>query len=305
MTPPRTATVLVNPSARGVSKRFEGMRVVRYLARREIEAQLIIPSSVLDATREAAESAKRADDLLFVVGGDGSVRAAALGLAGSQTALAAVPAGTVNVWAIEAGIPRDIKSALDVHVSGQVVRADLGRADGDCFLLMAGIGWDAEVARRVPSWLKEYVGDYAYLTQAAWMLPRFRPRLSRWTVGDAAFEEPLAWMVVGNTRLYGGRIELTAEAMVDDGQLDLIAFAPENISDGARLLAKLGIRRFHDDDRVFQARAAEVSFSTPGLPVQLDGDFAGKTPMTFSADPGALRVSIPAGPLPAIFSRAK
>lgn len=302
---PRTATVLVNPSARGVSERFDGMRVVRYLARHEIEAQLITPSSVLDATREAAESAKRADDLLFVVGGDGSVRAAADGLAGSDTALAALPAGTVNVWAIEAGIPRDIKSALDGHISGQVVRADLGRADGQCFLLMAGIGWDAEVARRVPSWLKEYVGDYAYLTQAAWMLPRFRPRMAQWTAGETAFEEPLGWMVLGNTRLYGGRIHLTPDATVDDGQLDLIALCPENITDAARLLAKLAIRRFRDDARVFQSRAGEVSISTPGLAVQLDGDFAGRTPMTFSADRGALCVSIPAGPLPAIFSHAK
>jgi YegS/Rv2252/BmrU family lipid kinase len=294
--------VLVNPAARGVSDRFDAARVVRYLARHDIEARLIVPASPLEATREAAESARRADDLVFVVGGDGSVRDAALGLAGSATALAAIPAGTVNIWAMEAGIPAGIKRAFDAHISGRTVHMDLGRADGQCFLLMAGIGWDAEIARRVPAWLKRRFGDYAYLTQAAWMLPHLRPRRARWTADGVAFEEPLAWMVLGNTRLYGGRIRLTPDAAIDDSQLDLIALCPETIVDGARLVAKLSIRRFHDDERVFQARAGEVSITTPGVAVQLDGDFIGETPMTFSIDPAALLVSLPAGRLPEIFA---
>jgi diacylglycerol kinase (ATP) len=303
MTPPRRATVLVNPAARGVSERFDGSRVVRYLAGHGIEARLVVPPSPLEATREAALSAARGDDLLFVVGGDGSVRDAALGLAHSNTALAALPAGTVNIWAKEAGIPKGLKGALDAHISGQSAHMDLGRANGQCFLLMAGIGWDAEVARRVPLSLKRHFGDYAYLAQTAWMLPHFRPRLAQWTADATAAEEPLAWMVLGNTRLYGGRIRLTPNATIDDGQLDYIALCPETIIDGARLATKLSLGRFHNDARVFEGRAQQITISTPGLPVQLDGDFAGETPMTFAADPGALLVSVPAGPLTLVFSR--
>ena len=129
----------------------------------------------LEAIREAAQSATRGDDLLFVIGGDGSVRDAALGLAGSNTALAAVPAGTVNIWAKEAGIPNGLRAAVDAHITGQSVHIDLGRAAGQCFLLMAGIGWDAQVARNVAPWLKRHLGDIAYIIQAGWMLPQLRP----------------------------------------------------------------------------------------------------------------------------------
>ena len=303
MRQPRSATVLVNPAARGIPALFDGSKVVRYLARFGIEARLVVPASSLQATSEAEQSARRADDLLFVIGGDGSVRDAALGLAGSNTALAAVPCGTVNIWARESGIPTTLRAALDSHIHGQSVHMDLGRANGQCFLLMAGIGWDAEIARHVPAWLKRRVGDLAYLTQAAWMLPRLRPRHARWVAGGVAVEEPLAWMVLGNTRLYGGLIHLTPDAANDDGMLDLIALCPRDIFQGARLAGKLSVGRFRTDPRVIQSRAPEVRIDTPGLAVQLDGDFTGETPMTFSADPGALLVSVPAGPLMPVFAR--
>jgi diacylglycerol kinase family enzyme len=54
---------------------------------------------------------------------------------------------------------------------------------------------------------------------------------------------------------------------------------------------------------VLEHRAKEIRIETPGIPVQLDGDYVSETPMTFSSDPGALLVSVPAGPLPAIFGR--
>ena len=303
MTEPRSATVLVNPAARGVSERFDGSRIVRYLGRRGIEARLTVPSAPLEAIREAAQSATRGDDLLFVIGGDGSVRDAALGLAGSTTALAAVPAGTVNVWAKEAGIPHGLRAAVDAHITGQSVHIDLGRAAGQCFLLMAGIGWDAQVARNVAPWLKRHLGDLAYVTQAGWMLPQLRPTPTRWRAAGEWMEEPLAWMVLGNTRLYGGRIHLTPDAAIDDGKLDLIALCPRNVLEGARLAAKVAVAHFRDDPRVFEQRSHEVHIETPGLPVQMDGDFAGETPMTFSADPAALLVSIPGGRLARIFTR--
>jgi YegS/Rv2252/BmrU family lipid kinase len=303
MTEPRAATVLVNPAARRVSESFDGSTVVRYLERRGIEARLSVPSGPVEATREAAASAARGDNLLFVVGGDGSVRDAALGLAGSETALAAVPGGTVNVWAKEAGIPRGLRAALDAHIGGQSVHIDLGRAGGHCFLLMAGIGWDAEVARSVPPWLKRRLGDYAYITTAAAMLPTLRPRITRWFADGVTHDEPLAWMVLGNTRLYGGRIHLTPDAAIDDGKLDLIALCPEDILQGGRMAVKLLAGGLREDDRVLEQRSREVRIETPGLPVQLDGDFATETPLTFASDPAALLVSIPSGPLSRIFTR--
>lgn len=302
MTRLRRGTVLVNPAARGVPKDFDGTRITRYLARKGVEAGLVLPASGADATAKARESAERGDDILFVVGGDGSVRDAALGLAGSETALAAVPSGTVNIWAREAGIPKGMRAAIDAHLEGQSVHMDLGRAGDHCFLLMAGVGWDAEIASHVHPGLKRATGDIAYMLQAAWMAPGLRPRRARWTTPTAEFEDDLAWMVLGNTRLYGGKVHLTPGAVIDDGELDVIAFCPHGFAETLRLARKVALGR-REDPRIVHLRTPELTIETGGLAVQLDGDYVGETPMRFSVDPGALLVSVPGGRLAPIFAR--
>ena len=302
MTRLRRGTVLINQAARGVGRDFDAKRITRYLARKGVEAALVAPGSASEATAAARATAERGEDILFVIGGDGSVRDAALGLAGSETALAAVPAGTVNIWAREAGIPKGIRAAIDAHLDGQSVHMDLGRAGEHCFLLMAGVGWDAAVTSRVNPRLKRATGDIAYMVQAAWMAPGLRTRRSRWTTPEADFEDDLAWMVLGNTRLYGGKVHLTPGAVIDDGQLDVIAFCPHGFRETLRLARKVAVGR-RDDPRIVHLRTPELAIETPELAVQLDGDYVGETPMTFSADAGALLVSVPAGPLAPIFAR--
>lgn len=298
----RRATIIVNRAARGVPADFDATRMVRYLGRRGLEARLAEPGSAADATHAARESAARGDDILFVVGGDGSVRDAALGLSGSATALAAVPSGTVNIWAREAGIPRGMRAALDAHLAGQSVHMDLGIAGDTCFLLMAGVGWDAEVAARVSPRLKKAVGDLAYMAEAFIAAPGLRTRRVTWDAGEGERVDPLAWMVLGNTRLYGGRVHLTPDAIIDDGELDVVAFCPSGVLDTLRIAGNIVTKRA-SGRHITSLRTPRVRIETPGLPVQLDGDVAGETPMAFSVAKGALLVSVPAGPLAPIFGR--
>ena len=294
------ATLLVNPVARGVPRDLDTAELLSYLARRQVRTSVIIPGSAAEATREAARSAERGEDLLFVLGGDGSVRDAALGLAGSETALAAVPAGTVNIWAKEAGIPSGIRRALHAHIYGQSIHMDLGRAAGQVFLLMAGVGWDARIARHVSHRLKRLSGDLAYMAHVALVAPRLRPSRVRWSTPSGEAEHMLAWMILSNSRLYGGKVRLTPDAAVDDGELDVLAFCPETLPDTLRLALKV-VRGAREDRRMIRMREPALTIETPGLPVQLDGDYVGDTPMAFSSDHRALLVSVPAGPLAPIF----
>lgn len=293
-----SATLLVNPTARGLRRGFDPAPAAAYLTRLGVTTRVAVPASVAEATNEAEASADRGDAFLFALGGDGTLRAAARGLAGSDTALAAVPAGTVNVWARETGIPRGIRSALDAHLSGQTLRVDLGLAGGDRFLLMAGIGWDAAIAAAVPALLKRRLGDIAYVLQGAAMAPGLRTRMASWRSGMVLHEAPLALMVVSNTRLYGGRVRFSPEAHARDELLDIAALCPRTAGDALRLGWGLLRGRLGADRRVTCERVPEVVFETPGFPVQLDGDAAGETPRRFALDPGGLCVSLPAGPLP-------
>jgi diacylglycerol kinase family enzyme len=115
-------------------------------------------------------------------------------------------------------------------------------------------------------------------------------------------EDTLAWMLLGNTRLYGGRVHLTPEAVIDDGQLDVLALCPDGLFEALRLAARLPFGGSRQPGS-FGARACKVTIETAGLPVQLDGDFTFETPCTFSVDQAALLVSVPPGPLAPIFAR--
>jgi diacylglycerol kinase (ATP) len=302
MTEHRRATFLVNPAARGVEKRLDAERAARYLRKQGLEVELDTPTSPDDMTRLAAASVERGDDLLFVAGGDGSLRDAARGLMGSNTALAPVPAGTVNVFAREIGLPLGVRTAIDAHLTGRTTRIDLGLAGDQPFLLMASAGWDAAVVREVSLGLKRRMGDLAYILKAASAMPRLRTTPARWRIDGDVCEGPLALVVISNTRLYGGRLRLAPLALADDGLLDVVALCPRGALDTLRLSARVLMRRAAHDRRAFAARAATVEVETPGLPVQLDGDFVGETPMSFSVQPAALAVSIPAGASPDILS---
>lgn len=297
--PIRQATVLANFAARGVQRRFDAERTLRFLRAQGLEPRLVTPASAAEGRLEARASAERGDDMLFVVGGDGTLRDAAAGLAGSRTALAAIPAGTANVWARGARIPRGIRSAFVAHLQGQVVPMDLGFAAEEPFLLMASAGWDAAIAARVRPWLKRQFGIGAYLLEAAKALGGgLRPNEITFSCDHRTVTEPVALIVASNTPLYGGLLRFTPGAMADDGQLDMCAVAPARRGDGTRLALRLATGTLARDARVTAARCRELRIETPGLLYQLDGDVMGRTPVTLRAAERALMVSLPPGRLP-------
>lgn len=303
--PPTTATLLVNPVARRVRKRFNAPGALRYIQKQGIDCRLEIPGSVEDLVREARHSAERGDDLLFVAGGDGTLRLAAGAIAHSGTALAALPGGTINVWCKEVQIPRSFRDAIDAHVSGQTLVMDLGDADGEPFMLMAGIGWDAAITGSVNRRLKRLTGPGAYALRGLLKLPSLKTAEMTWADDAGRHVHDCGLIVVSNTRLYGGVVRFSSQAIANDGLLDLCALVPGGLGHGTRLLGRLALGKLANDRAAMTSRTSSIQVETPGLPVQLDGDAAGETPLTVRLQPSAVNVRVPAGEVPGIFSSPK
>ena len=295
----KSATIVANPRARGM-RRFDAARALRQLEAHEIEGRLELPDSPAGTATAAAAAAERGDAFVFVLGGDGTVRLAAGALAGSESALAVLPGGTANVWAKEAGIPRNLHKALDAHLEGQQVAMDLGRAGDEPFVLMAGIGWDAQIAATVTSALKRQLGVLAYVLHGIPMLHRLRTTEVSWTAEEEAVVEQVGLIVVSNTRLYGGILVFSPEASARDGLLDACIFTPRHAREALRHALKVVVRRHPGDSGVRQLQTARFDVTTPGMPVQLDGDVVGETPVALTVEQGALRMSVPARPLTAV-----
>ena len=243
----------------------------------------------------AAEAVKAGMDMVVAAGGDGTVNEVVQALAGQSTALGVLPIGTVNVWAREMGIPLKLAQARELLVSGVRRRVDLGRAGSHYFLLMAGIGFDAEVARRVDRgplarWGLKLL-DYA--ATASYMGVTQRP-VHIWMRLDGKRRTTDALMVlIGNTRLYGGAFRIARDAVADDGLFDVVIIGGGGALSRLGLLARALARRRSLGPRVRYERCRTIRLeSTIPLPVQVDGEVIGTLPMTFTIVPHALSVII-------------
>ena len=111
-TRPRRAVIIRNPRARRAPAVRELLRAAGPLRDGGWEVEGRDTSAPGEATELAAAAAGAGADVVIACGGDGTVHEVMNGLAGTETALAVAPAGTADVWAREARLPRDPAAAM-------------------------------------------------------------------------------------------------------------------------------------------------------------------------------------------------
>jgi YegS/Rv2252/BmrU family lipid kinase len=254
-----------------------------------------------DATRLAADAARSGQRIVLVAGGDGTINEVIQGLAGTQTALGAIPLGTMNVWVRELGLPLDPAETIRELLLGQVRRVDLGRANGRYFLLMAGLGFDAHAMHVVEGPVKRRFGPLAVLAAGALAALRMRGSRLRVRADGRAFTTDAVLVTIGNTRLWAGAVQITHRATAADGLLDVCIFPGRSLLTRLRHILLVFVGRHADDPEVsyFQARELLV-MARPALPLQIDGEPFESTPARVEIVPGALRVLVGAGTAPAL-----
>ena len=215
--------------------------------RRELERQGIADPIWVEVpkSRFVPKQVKRAlaagADLLFVWGGDGTVQRAIGVMAGSETPLAILPAGTANLFATNLGIPQDIAQAVAIGLRGVRRRLDVGRFNGERFAVMAGAGFDAAMIAQADGTLKDRFGRAAYVWTGSQNL-RVKPFEAKIKVDGAPWYAGAAsCILVGNVgRLFGG-IEVFHDARPDDGRLELGVVNADGVTDWMRTIARTAV----------------------------------------------------------------
>jgi YegS/Rv2252/BmrU family lipid kinase len=260
----------------------------------------------MHAATLAREAAAAGSKVIFACGGDGTVNEVINGIVGTPASLGILRAGTGDVFGKEVRIPRKLEPALEVLAAGHTYHFDLGFAQGEgiagtgaekrrYFLLMCGIGFDGAVVRRVPSAPKRVLGTTSYVIWGAAEALRFKSRPVRVLLDDEPLDTNLYWMLLGNTRSYGGVADVAMHAVADDGLLDVYMFTGGGIPWMFRMGARIALKRHHGAPDVSYALARTVALETPGLEVQADGEYFGQSPMTFGIEQKALPVLLMPG----------
>lgn len=284
--PDRLVAVVVNPT------KDSSDDVVRQIhsacSRAGMRAPLVMASSAEDPGHEMTRRALKAGaTTVIAAGGDGTVRAVAAELAGTQTALGIVPLGTGNLFARNVGLPfQDLPACVDEAIHGRSHRVDtldltLERPDGsteeEISLVIAGGGLDAEVMGDTRDALKQRAGWLAYGEAGLRHIIGARSSITITVDDGEAHSHRVRSVLLANCGSLQAGMVLVPSAKFDDGHMDAVLFSPRHAWDWARIMAKT-VTRFAADIPVMtvrQAKRATVTMDEP-MPFQIDGDAVGE-----------------------------
>jgi len=287
---------VVNGSLAGVSGRFVPL-CREVAARNGWTAEFHVTEKAEAGVAAARGSALDGADLVVAVGGDGTVRGCAEGVASTGVPLGIVPHGTANLLARTLGIPGHPKAALEVALDrsrpAEDRRIDLAIADREPFTAMAGMGLDAAVVAATR--LKHQFGWFAYAMSGAAHLAHPPARFTIRLDDDPPIERTARSVVVGNSGLLPGGFNLLPDARPDDGLLDVGVLAPHGPLGWTRLATRVLTHSRHQDRMLerFQARRVEITSLTT-LPREVDGEvIAPGDTLKVVVQPGTLTVRVP------------
>jgi YegS/Rv2252/BmrU family lipid kinase len=284
-----------NPSASGGGYRRDMPRIMEALANLGYEVEVRHTTAPGDAAEFARRAVAESYQLVCAIGGDGTVNEVVNGLAGSEVPLAIVPTGTVNVLAMELGVPLDPPDAVGVIEKGSLSWIDLGLAGDRYFALMAGIGMDARTVASINPILKKTLKEAAFAVQGAVSYFTHEEPLLRVECEEQTVEGYFA--VFGNASNYGGAFGITPFADMRDGLLDVCVLKDKSFLGTAWywLAALINSHINHPKVAYFRTQVAQVSAvdADQEVLVQTDGEVAGKLPIACRVVPRALRVIVP------------
>jgi diacylglycerol kinase (ATP) len=259
------------------------------------------PGQLTELARQAVDDGAA---LLVAVGGDGTVNEVVNGIARRpEVELAVVPRGTGRDFGRTYGIPHRLDDALRTAVDGRAREIDLGRArfrswNGDTreayFANIASAGMSGAIAKRANETSKTLGGKASYLWATLAVF-------AGWSASEVTVEldgekrrSPMHLVVVANGRYFGGGMMITPEAQPDDGVFDVLLIGDLTKRDLLLTLPKTYFGRHlpHPKAELLHARSVEIEGAEP-LPIELDGEQPGTTPVTFEVVPRALRLRVP------------
>ncbi|NUR70731.1 MAG: YegS/Rv2252/BmrU family lipid kinase [Hamadaea sp.] len=288
----RRAVLLVNTRSRRGRDHFE--QISRHLdaagfdllARYGVERPERLPEIL-------AEAIALGPDLLVAGGGDGTISETARHLAHRDVAMGLLPLGTTNNFARTLGVPLEVPGALALLTEGKVADVDLGEAAGRIFTNLVSIGLSAQVAEHVPHRLKRRLGRVAYPLTALSRLPGHRPFDAVVTAGGEVRRLRTHQLNIANGNSHAGN-PIARDGSADDQLLIAYSLGRHGRRHllGATLQHLLTGRLRTVEGWPFLAAAEVLVETSPSLPLDVDGEVLGRTPVRVRIVPNALRVMV-------------
>jgi YegS/Rv2252/BmrU family lipid kinase len=289
------AAVIVNPAKLGDVARFRGQVRAAMAGRGWGEPMWLATTPEDPGEGQARTAVKDGADLVVACGGDGTVTACAAGLAGSGIPMAVVPAGTGNLLARNLGLPLDVRGALHVALAGVNRELDIGVANGRPFLVMAGLGLDAQMLGSTSEPLKKRLGWVAYVLAGLRHLQDRPMRVTLRADGGPPERRRASAVIAANVGRLQGGLTLLPGAAPDDGLLDVLVLTATGWAGWLAVLAQVALRRGAGGPGTRGAFRELRIDADREYPWELDGELMGSTrQLAVAIGPERLLVRVPA-----------
>jgi diacylglycerol kinase (ATP) len=294
----RKATLISNPkTGRYIFRRKTIQELASDLTQKGVEVDLKFTAGPGDATEIAARAANNGSTDVIVAGGDGTINEAIQGMVGTKARLGILPRGTANVLARELGLPMNIDDAISVAAKGKSRRIHFGIAIDETskaqrhFVLMAGIGLDASVVRRVQPGLKKRIGKGAFWLSGLSHLATWDPRPFTLEIEGEKYSATFA--AIGKAARYGGDLMITPKARLDEPMFEICLIDTFSRVQYLRFLSYAMREGMPTDKKGVRFIKCSKVRATGDAAVQVDGELLGRLPMSFEISPHSMEVIVP------------
>jgi diacylglycerol kinase (ATP) len=268
---------IINPiSGAGADATVAARRIAlvqREVDRRGLRVTIHLTERSGHAHDLAAASAAAGTDLVIVWGGDGTLNEAGAGLLGSDTAIAVVAAGSGNGLASALGVPRDPRAALTGALDGRTRTIDAGMMAGRAFFNIAGIGFDARVAKQFNQRAPGSRGAWPYIAIGVREGCRYVGVDYRVQLDGEARSMRALLIAFANGREYGLGARIAPDAVLDDGLLDAAIVEERSVAARFWHARYLATGTVHLAPRVSITRITSASVEADGpMEFHVDGE---------------------------------
>jgi diacylglycerol kinase (ATP) len=240
---------------------------------------------------------------VVAVGGDGTVNEVVNGLVGTTTELAVIPRGTGLDFVRTFGIPGRLEDAARVAIDGRSRPVDVGQVayrswDGSpgqaYFANIASVGMSGAIAKRVSESSRRFAIKASYFLSTIAVFARWQNAEVSVSVDETVRHARMHDVIVANCRYFGAGMKICPEAEPDDGVFDTLLIGDVTKRDLVTTLPKIyrGTHLPHPKAELLRGKVVEIDAGEP-LPVELDGEQPGTTPVRFEILPRAVRLRVP------------
>jgi len=284
---------IINPFSGTSGKHSTPVLIQKYLDHSKFTYEVVFTKFAGHAVELAKEGVRLGFDFVAAVGGDGSVNEIAQSLVHTKTALIVLPGGSGNGFSMHLGLGRNIKKAIQIINSGQIIEVDTCSVNHRFFANVSGLGFDARIAYMTKKNSKR--GFLPYFLTSLREARKFRPQYLEVTVDDEVYKGEFAAAVVANASMYGYYFTIAPLASMQDGIMDLILIKKAPLYKYFLATFRFLNRTLHKSKIVshFQGRSISILMQEENF-MHVDGEgYKTEKKLTFTTLPKSLKVLAP------------